>query len=289
MPDQEYILFCDESEVAGKYYSNFYGGVLVGSSQYDRITAHLNAEKRRLNLFGEVKWSKVTALYLPKYEALIRTFFKALQAKHARVRIMFRQNAHVPVGLSQDQIEGTYFRLYYQFIKHAFGLRHRPHTGHTAALKIYFDEFPDTREAATQFKGFILGLKDNPQIRQAGFTIKPEDIAEIHSHDHVLAQCLDIVLGAMAFRLNDKHKEIPKGKKRRGSRTLAKETLYKTILAEIHNFKPGFNIGISTGTGGDLTSRWHAPYLHWCFKPAEVEYREELTKRGKKNGPTLPT
>lgn len=289
MPDKEYIIFCDESDVKGKFYSNFYGGVLVGSSQYDRITAHLNAEKHRLNLFGEVKWSKVTAKYLPKYESLIRTFFKELRAKHARVRIMFRQNAHVPVGLSQDQIEGAYFRLYYQFIKHAFGLQYRPHAGQPAALKIFFDEFPDTREAATQFKGFILGLKDNPKIRQAGFTIAPENIAEIRSHDHVLAQCLDIVLGAMSFRLNDKHREIPKGEKRRGKKTIAKEQLYKIILAEIRHLKPGFNIGISTGTGGDPATRWHAPYLHWCFRPSEVEYREEMTKRGKKGGPTQPT
>jgi hypothetical protein len=289
MPDKEYIIFCDESEAAGKYYSNFYGGVLVGSSQYDRITARLNAEKQRLNLFGELKWSKVTANYVAKYESLMRVFFHEVRAKHARVRIMFRQNAHVPVGLSQDQIEGAYFRLYYQFIKHAFGLQYRSPAPPPAALKLYFDEFPDTREAATQFKGFILGLKDNPKIRQAGFTIKPEDIAEIKSHDHVLAQCLDVVLGAMAFRLNDKHREIPPGQTRRGKRTLAKEQLYKTILAEIRHLKPGFNIGISTGTGGDPAARWHAPYLHWRFMPAEVEYREEMTKRKKKNGPTQPT
>ena len=289
MPNKEYIIFCDESDVSGKYYSNFYGGVLVGSSQYERITAQLNAEKKRLNLFGEVKWSKVTAKYLPKYESLIHTFFKELAAKHARVRIMFRQNARVPVGLTVDQIEGAYFRLYYQFIKHAFGLKYRRPAGQPAGLKIFFDEFPDTREAATQFKGFILGLKDNPKIRQAGFTIKPEDIAEIRSHDHVLAQCLDVVLGAMAFRLNDKHKEIPAGEKQRGSRTIAKEKLYKVILAEIRHLKPNFNIGISTGTGGDPSVRWHAPYLHWCFKPAEMEYRHEMTKGGKKNGPAKPT
>ena len=55
MAEKEYLIFCDESDVAGAYYSNFYGGVMVGSSQYDRITARLNAEKTRLNLFGEVK------------------------------------------------------------------------------------------------------------------------------------------------------------------------------------------------------------------------------------------
>src|SRR5215469_4548805 len=94
MADREYIIFCDESDVTGKYYSNFYGGVLVGSSQYDRITKRLNAEKQKLNLFGEVKWSKVTAAYLAKYESFIRVFFKEVREKHVRVRIMFRHNVH---------------------------------------------------------------------------------------------------------------------------------------------------------------------------------------------------
>lgn len=224
--EKEYIIFCDESEVNGRYYSNFYGGVLVGASDYERITSRLNAEKQRLNLLGEVKWSKVTALYLPKYETLIRTFFEEICKGQVKVRIMFRQNVHNPVGLNPNQLSKGYFLLYYQFIKHAFGLSARTPNQPPAALRIYFDEFPDTKEAATQFKGYILGLKDNPKIRQAGLTIRPEDIAEIRSHDHVLAQCLDVVLGAMAFRLNDKHKEIPHGQRRRGKRTVAKEKLY---------------------------------------------------------------
>ena len=144
-------------------------------------------------------------------------------------------------------------------------------------------------EGSTQFKGYILGLKDNTAIRRAGLTINPEDIAEIRSHDHVLAQCLDVVLGAMAFRLNDRHKEIPKGAKRRGKRTVAKEKLYKAILKDIRKLRPQFNIGISTGTGDDPAQRRQAPYLHWRFVPSEMEYRGELTKRGMKNGPTQPT
>jgi hypothetical protein len=116
-----------------------------------------------------------------------------------------------------------------------------------------------------------------------------EDIAEFRSHDHVLAQCLDIVLGSMAFRLNNKHKEIPAGQKRRGKRTVAKEKLYKTVLAEICRMKRRFNIGISTGTPGGVSERWSAPYLHWRFVPSEWEYRQEFVKARKKNGPTQPT
>lgn len=54
MNEKEHLIFCDESDVSGRYYSNFYGGVMVGSSQYDRITARIKTEKARLNLLGEV-------------------------------------------------------------------------------------------------------------------------------------------------------------------------------------------------------------------------------------------
>jgi len=289
MADREYIIFCDESDTSGTFFSNFYGGVMVGSSQYDRVTARLNAEKTRLNLFGEVKWSKVSAPYLGKYQDLVKTFFQEVRQGHLKVRIMFRQNVHEPVGLTREQTEGAFFRLYYQFIKHAFGLMHRPPAAEPTKLRLYFDEFPETKEASAQFKGFLLALKDNHAIHSAGFTLAMEDIAEFRSHEHVLAQCLDIVLGAMAFRLNNKHKEIPPGTTRRGKRTVAKEKLYKTILQEIHLIRPGLNIGISTGTPGGPQERWTAPYLHWSFVPSEWKYREEFTKPGKRSGPTQPT
>jgi hypothetical protein len=289
MDDKEYLIFCDESDTSGAFYSNFYGGVLVGSAQYDRITARLNVVKERLHLHGEVKWSKVSAPYLSKYQELIKIFFQEVRKGHLKVRIMFRQNIHQPVGLTEDQIEGAFFRLYYQFIKHAFGLMHRPAGSPAAKLRLFFDEFPDTKEAAAQFKGYILGLKDNPHIHRAGFKLEMQDIAEFRSHDHVLAQCLDIVLGAMAFRLNNKHKEIPPGLKRRGKRTVAKEKLYKTILTEIHCIRPKLNIGVSTGTGHGHIERWTAPYLHWNFRPSKAEYRGEFSKPKKKSGPTKPT
>jgi hypothetical protein len=166
---------------------------------------------------------------------------------------------------------------------------HRPSADGPAKLRLFFDELPETREAATQFKGYLHGLKDNHQIYRAGFTLALEDITEFRSHDHALAQCLDIVLGAMAFRLNDKHLEKPKGQRRRGKRTIAKEKLYKTILFQIRKIRPNFNIGISTGTDGDIAARWHAPYMHWRFIPVEMELRQELTKPKKKKGPAQPT
>lgn len=181
MRDKEYILFCDESDRHGKYYSNFYGGVIVGSSQYERITDRLNNTKADLNLYQEVKWEKVTKKYLTKYEELIRVFFEEVFHNNLRVRIMFRQNAHLPRGLSREQVEWEYYLLYYQFVKHGFGLEH---SSENIRLRLYFDTFPDTAEKNEQFKGFLLGLTKTKKWET--IDIKRENITEVHSHDHVL-------------------------------------------------------------------------------------------------------
>ena len=219
--------------------------MIVGSSHYERVTRRLNVAKQELNLFGEIKWEKVTERYLPKYQAMVRHFFEEIAAGALKVRIMFRHNARQPQGLTEEQKELQYYLLYYQFIKHAFGLPYKGHQETGVRLRLYFDTFPDTGEKVARFKGFLLGLRENPGFRMARIRIAAEDITEVHSHDHVLLQCLDIVLGSMVFRLNDKHKELPPGMRVRGKRTRAKEALYKMILQEVRKLHKNFNIGVS--------------------------------------------
>ncbi len=290
MAEKEYSIFCDESEGKGKFYSNFYGGLIVGSSQYQRITQKLNDKKAELNFFGEVKWQKVTERYLGKYEDLIKCFFEEVIGGNLKVRIMFSQNAHQPQGLTHEDHEMGYFKLYYQFIKHAFGLSFVEAQPEGTNLRLYFDQFPDTKEKVEQFKGYLLGLNSNNRFRNANIILSKENIAEVRSHEHVLLQCLDIVLGAICFRLNDKHKEKEPGKHRRRKRTVAKEKLYKTILSEIRKTRTYFNIGESTGTDGLIENRWHCVYSHWKFQSKETVYVKESTKGGqKKMRPTFPT
>jgi len=279
MPEKEFIIFCDESDKRGKYYSNFYGGLIVGASQFERVTQRLNQKKQELNLFHEVKWERVTEQYLEKYAEFIRTFFQEIINNNVKIRIMFRQNAQKPRGLTREQIEEPYYMLYYQFVKHSFGLQFITPTERGTRLRLYFDQFPDTGEKVETFKGFLLGLAKSRAFRDAKITLAKEDITEVRSRDHVLLQSLDIVLGAMSFRLNDKHKEKPPGQRRRGKRTRAKEKLYKIILAEIKKIHPRFNIGVSTRLGDHPDAKWHSPYLHWSFVPASAEFDSTLTKR----------
>jgi len=267
----EYIIYADESLRDGQYYSNFYGGALVSAKDLTPANQALQATKTTQNLHGEIKWSKVTAQYLDKYVAVMDSFFEWVQQDKIKVRIMFTHNRNIPQGLTVEQRESSYHRLYYQFIKHAFGLRYIEATDPPVFLRIYLDRMPDTKEANAQFKSYLAGLQQSPEFRRAKIQIKADQIAEIDSHNHVILQCLDVVLGAMQFRLNDQHRQKREDSQRRGKRTVAKEKLYRHISTKIREVYPGFNVGISTGVQGDVRNRWHHPYRHWLFMPRNVK------------------
>lgn len=136
---RELIIYCDESVEKGRYYSDFYGGVLTESIHLQRIMVALEQKKTDLHLHDEVKWGKVTANYLEKYKALMELFFEFVHAGELKVRIMFRQNAIEPTNLTHYNKEHGYFLLYYQFLKHAFGLRYcNPGGSPPVFLRVFF-------------------------------------------------------------------------------------------------------------------------------------------------------
>ncbi len=258
----EYILYCDESSSKGKKFGDFFGGCIVSSKDLESVVDVLEAKKQELNLYGEIKWTKVTAPYLAKYEEIMNLFFSFVAQGKIRVRIMFRSMEDTPsIAHNADE---KYFKLYYQFIKHAFGFQLIPKDQQTF-VRIYLDQLPDKKDKCQTFKHMLYNMPSTYDFRDSGLAIRVDDIAEVKSHQHVLLQCTDIVLGAMYFRLNELHKEKPEGSRFRGKKTLAKEKLYKSIYSEISKILPQFNIGVSTGQRG--YTHWSAPYQHWRFVP----------------------
>ncbi|MCQ8279921.1 DUF3800 domain-containing protein [Acetobacteraceae bacterium KSS8] len=266
---KEIIIYCDESVQKGKFYSNFYGGALITSDHIDEVRKCIADKMLQLNLGSEVKWTKITENYCEKYIELIDTFFNMVAVGKIKLRVMFRQNLHEAVGLSDQHLEDQFFILYYQFIKHAFGLKFvRPRPGKTR-LRLYLDQLPDTREKAEKFRGYVAALGANRAFVDAGLTIDKQDIADIESHSHPILQCLDVVLGSMQFRLNNLHKEKPEGARKRGKRTIAKEKVYNHINRRIRQIYLNFNIGISTGVRDNPANVWRDVYRHWLFIPSD--------------------
>ncbi|KAA0213369.1 MAG: hypothetical protein DYG94_12565 [Leptolyngbya sp. PLA3] len=94
-------------------------------------------------------------------------------------------------------------------------------------------------------------------------------IAEIDSERHILAQCLDVVLGSNRFRLSDRHLDKPPGARVRGTRTRAKKSVYQHIHRCIRTIHPRFNIGVSTGRPNGRRDRGDHPYRHRLIAPRD--------------------
>lgn len=279
---KEILVYCDESDISGRHFSNFYGGALVESTYLAEVEARLKDAMARLNLGAEVKWQKISEAYEHKYIELVDEIFSLMAEGKLKMRVMFTQNRYRATSLTPDQREHAFFLLYYQFVKHAFGLIYAG-GGSSVRTRFYFDKLPDTDEKCLRFKEFVAAISRTREFREASVVIPQDQIAEIDSKQHVILQCLDVVLGAMQFRLNDKHREKPPGQRVRGKRTRSKERVYRHINRKISELYPNFNIGVSTSNGGDNANRWHHPYRHWLFVPAEFEVVDVPGKRKRKS------
>lgn len=260
----EYIIFCDESVQKGDKFCDFFGGCMVSSKDINDINNAINNKRQELNLTSEMKWVKVTDNYLDKYKSIIDLFFEYIKLGKIKMRVMFRKKEDCP-SAPQDA-DYRYFKLYYQFLKHAFGLRYIPNNEDTY-VRFYLDKLPDKKIKVDEFKSFIVDLPKRTEFRESGLRIRKSDITEIISHQHVLLQCVDIVLGAMYFRLNDMHLVIQPGQQTRGKRTIAKDELSMHILNHIKDIHKNFEISKSTPNYGKNMSHLESPYEHWRFIP----------------------
>lgn len=279
MPHKRYIIFCDESDDKGRFYSNFYGGALIEASRQRAIHEELQAVKDALNIFhGEMKWERITESYAEKYIEFINAAFDIISRGEIKIRIMFTQNRNRPV-LEEYQIGNDYFLLYYQFIKHAFGLQYSVPKGFTASAALLLDDVPANAEKFHQFKEYMSSLSTFPKWTRAGFSISYQDITDVDSKKHNIMQVLDIILGGIQSRLNDKHtKPIPPAK-RRSKRAKAKEKVYRAIKARIFALYPNFNVGVSTATPEGPQMRFEHPYRHWLFVPSNAKIDPARTKK----------
>ena len=273
-----YYIWTDESDSTGKYYANFYGGILIRSEHYEEVLLQLSNVVKDVGLEAEeIKWQKVNEYTEERYKRIIDVLFDLLGEGKAKIRIFFRHRQFEPFGLSNEQRRKEYPKLYYQFIKNDFGLVFSNSKGKTVRVRLLIDDMPLKGPDRDEFLQAIYHLNELKTFQKANIHINEGDVAEVNSKKHLPLQVMDVVLGSMCFRLNDKHKERGIDGKR-AKRNIVKERLYKHIRKRIWELHPGFNIGVTTPITkqADL---WERPYLHWNFVPKKFTKNEELTKQ----------
>ncbi len=276
-------IWLDESTKEGEFYSNFYGGIMIDSRNLNDVLYIMKRSVDENGLSGhEIKWQKVNENHFESYKKVVDTIFDLLQNGLIKMRIFFRSNQYNAVGLTKEQKIKAYQMLYYQFVKSAFGLKFA-NSDMSKPLRVHlsFDEMPLCNDDKSEFRNYIMRLNQVKEFSQANIRFSESDIIEVDSRNELPLQFLDLILGAMSFRLNNKHTIIPEGSRVRGKRTRIKEKLYKYINEKIREIKPGFNIGVSTGRRSDMDV-WTDPYRHWCFVPHNNIRDLSKTKKHKK-------
>lgn len=275
-----YLIYCDESDDKGEFYSNFYGGALLKLADQDAIEQRLSAAKGKF-VTVEFKWTNITPYAEDQYIEFVRELFAIVREGLVKLRVMFKQNIHQTHGIEYDE-ENKFFILYYQFLKHAFGLQHcNVDFPGQSFVHVALDDVPVTKEQFANFSAYLSSLSDYPILFNARVCIPRNEIRGVNSRQHVILQAVDVVLGAIQFRLNNTHRAKPVGSNRRAKRTRAKHRVHTEIRTLIQGIYPNFNIGISTGEK-TRTDRWDHPYAHWRFVPTGSVM--DLSRGKRRNG-----
>ena len=132
-----------------------------------------------------------------------------------------------------------------------------------------------------EFISHIRELVNDPILKKNGLKIAEDGIVEVNSKNHLPLQFMDLILGAICFKLNEKDKLKVEGENKVGKRTIVKLKLYKHINSRIREIYPNFNIGVTTPIRIPSDS-WTQVYRHWSFIPKYHIRDTSRTKKAKK-------
>ena len=77
--DTMYYIWTDESDSSGKYYANFYGGILIQSVHYEEVLQRLSAVAKEVGIENEeIKWQKVNDYTEERYEKIIDVLLQVM-------------------------------------------------------------------------------------------------------------------------------------------------------------------------------------------------------------------
>lgn len=77
-------IWLDESDKKGDYYSNFYGGIIINSKDFEEINSSLTTLLSELGINEEIKWQKVNLHNFEKYKSIVDFTFDLLKMAKPR-------------------------------------------------------------------------------------------------------------------------------------------------------------------------------------------------------------
>ncbi|SFE67757.1 DUF3800 domain-containing protein [Sunxiuqinia elliptica] len=181
-------IYCDESchlENDHKRYM-LLGSISSAYNQVKRHTERINNLKRKHHYFGEIKWSNVSNSQLQFYKELVDYFFDT----DLRFRAVVIDKSKVNNEDFQQDFDTFYYKMYYYLLNHNKNSQY--------AYNVYLDIKDDLSAIKVQKLKKILNTK---------FGVF-RNIQNIRSHESILLQLTDFIMGALSYNLNDENQKV---------------------------------------------------------------------------------
>lgn len=176
------------------------GALVIERAHIALATNAIQAARDANALTGrELKWGKVSKAKLPAYRAVIDAFFR-LAAEEVLLFHSLRVDTSTfnHARFSGGDSEAGFNKLIYQLLLHSVGLRY----AHAYRLEGYLDY-----RVTNQHPAELRAMLNKTMSRDYGYRESPfRSIVFRQSQTSQLIQLCDVLIGAIAFRLNGHHR-----------------------------------------------------------------------------------
>lgn len=181
-------IYCDESchiEHDHKRYM-LLGSVSSAYNQVKRHTERINDIKRKHNFYGEIKWSNVSGSQYQFYKDLIDYFFDT----DLRFRAVVVEKSKIDNGAFSQDFDEFYYKMYYYLLNHNINSEYS------------YNVYLDIKDTLSAYK--VSKLREILNVKFGVF----RNVQNIRSHESLLMQLADLIMGALSYNLNDENKKV---------------------------------------------------------------------------------
>ncbi|MBU2921499.1 DUF3800 domain-containing protein [Winogradskyella psychrotolerans] len=180
-------IYCDESchiENDHKKYM-FLGSVSSAYNQVKLHTENINDLKKKHNFYAEIKWSKVSKSKLRFYLDLVDYFF----ATDLQFRTVGVEKSKINNDAFNQDYDDFYYKMYYYLLNHNLSSLYK------------YNVYLDIKDTLSAYK--VNKLKDILNTKFGVF----RNVQNIRSHESIIMQMADFLMGAISYLHNDKHQQ----------------------------------------------------------------------------------
>lgn len=172
------------------------GGIWIAKEYREDFKNQFKALQTKYNVYGEVKWNKVSNSKLEFYKKVVKLFFKYSEDK-VSFRSIVIDAKKIDVDMyDKGSSELGFYKFYYQLIYHK--------VENNDQYSIFLDYRKDkSKRRAYELKQFINKKCKNNII---------ENVQFINSKESILLQVEDVIMGAVGYKFNYGYKGKSKAK-----------------------------------------------------------------------------